>query len=280
MTTVAGLQIIPVRPGQARPNPWNPNVMDAETYAKELESIRQNGFIEPITVREAPDGALEIIDGFHRDKAAQELALAAIPAVNLGPISDQQAKKLTIIANELKGKAEPAKLAALVADLAQAEDFGKLALTLPYSVAELDTLAATAQAFDWTVASGLGEAPSAAGPARNASGGAGDATTRAKTGAEDRRFVLGGIQGAIPRWLADQLAAEYERSAAATGSKALEVVLADLVARLRKTAPVARKPPPASKAKAAQKAAPRAQRKGGGKTKAKEASGDGAADHA
>ena len=116
---VAGLELIAIRPKDVKENAWNPNVMDAATFEKEILSIQNNGFIDPIKVRELPDGSLEVVDGAHRRRAAIQLGLKKIPAVNLGTIPDEQAKKLTIIANELRGAPEPVLLAALLKDLNQ-----------------------------------------------------------------------------------------------------------------------------------------------------------------
>jgi ParB/RepB/Spo0J family partition protein len=53
------------------PNPWNPNQMDDEQYGKALNSIREFGFVDPVTVRELGNDTYQIIDGEHRWRAAQ-----------------------------------------------------------------------------------------------------------------------------------------------------------------------------------------------------------------
>ncbi len=68
------LKIQTVEVGKLHPNPWNPNRQDARTFEAERESIRNYGFIDPVTVREHPtiNGEFEIIDGEHRWRAATE----------------------------------------------------------------------------------------------------------------------------------------------------------------------------------------------------------------
>jgi ParB/RepB/Spo0J family partition protein len=275
---VAGLKVVAVNPTAVRPNPWNPNRMDEETFRKEVESIRQNGFVDPITVREADDG-YELIDGEHRTKAAAELGLAEIPAINLGPIPDQQAKKLTVIYNELKGRPEPDLLAKLMRELSAQESPADLAATLPYTTAEIDTMVQSATEFDWDAASSLNGTPTSDSAQELADRAAGkNASNVVKTGAEERRFVLGGIQGTVPVALADALAREFNASVGAVGSKTVEVVLADWLERLRASPPKAKpKPAPAAPKKAGRGQPVSAQRSKRGK--AKESASDEAPDH-
>ena len=146
---VAGLELIAIRPKDVKENAWNPNVMDAATFEKEILSIQNNGFIDPIKVRELPDGSLEVVDGAHRRRAAIQLGLKKIPAVNLGTIPDEQAKKLTIIANELRGAPEPVLLAALLKDLNQTIDAATLSTELPLTAVEIDSLIKSTSQFSW-----------------------------------------------------------------------------------------------------------------------------------
>lgn len=155
-----------------RPNPWNPNRMDEETFAKEIRSIQNNGFVEPIKVRITATGEIEIIDGEHRWRAAQKVGLVEVPVVNLGKIGDAQAKKLTIIANELHGTAEPMLLANLIKDLSSTTMFDDLSLELPWTAGELEALSKSADAFNWDAVAG------------------GPSTTEPPTGAPDKPNAL------------------------------------------------------------------------------------------
>ncbi len=228
---VAGLLLIEVDPTKVRPNAWNPNEMSDEMFAKEIRSIETNGFIDPIKVRETPSG-LEIVDGAHRVKAAIELKLARIPAVNLGPIPDDQAKKLTIITNELRGAPEPVKLAALLKELSMTTTTVDLALELPLSSLEIDSLIKSTEEFKWEVAA------EELTPNPNAR------STPALPGAV--KMAFGALKGEVSAKLCAELLAEYHRSSAAVVSTNMETVLADLVARLQTTSAStdARIPPP------------------------------------
>lgn len=130
------------------PNPWNPNRQSARVHQAELESIRRYGFIDPITVREV-DGALQIVDGEHRWRAAKELDIATIP-VAVVDIDTPSAKRLTVILNETRGRADPIELSKLLVSLE--EDLPSLQQGLPYSLEALSELCSLGT-FDWEMLS-------------------------------------------------------------------------------------------------------------------------------
>ncbi len=91
------------------PNPWNPNRMDERLYASTRESIRTNGFVDPVTVcipkagsDDWPDfpswgkGTFLIVDGEHRSKAATDEEMTEI-AVNVLDLTQAKARRLTLI---------------------------------------------------------------------------------------------------------------------------------------------------------------------------------------
>jgi ParB/RepB/Spo0J family partition protein len=228
-------KLVMVQPKQVFPNDWNPNRMNDETFEKEVRSIETNGFIDPITIREVKDAkgkvSLEIVDGEHRWRAATKLGIKEIPAVNLGDISDEQAKKLTIIANELRGAPEPALLAALLKDLNESIETSELALHLPMSQVEIDALIKGASTFDWAaVSENLGN------PDSDAASPIGQTHASVSTDNPDALPLrLGSIKGELPAALVAGLSAEYERSAAACGSRTPEVVMGHWLTRLKQT---------------------------------------------
>lgn len=218
-----GLKIQMVDLATMKANPWNPNRMSDEIFAKEILSIQNNGFVEPIKIRELTDGSYEIVDGEHRWRAATQLGLGFVPCVNLGPISDAQAKKLTIIANELRGAPEPVRLAALIKDLNTDITLEDLALELPMTRVELDSLVRSATPFDWgAIESGLPDVST-------------KETAQAALG-NGKRFQIGSVKGDIAATLCDELMAEYNRSAAASSSANPETVLRHWLERLKATA--------------------------------------------
>lgn len=154
------------------PNNYNPNVMTDRVYRAELESIARFGFIDPITVREIESQeALAIIDGEHRWRAFGELRAKweigdlaefhpdllplfeanELPVVNLGALPDADAKKLTIILNETRGKANTVDLAALLAEIGAEIGGEALSVGLPYNPDELTKLLESVN-YDWEAA--------------------------------------------------------------------------------------------------------------------------------
>lgn len=127
------------------PNAWNDNKMSPKLYEKERRSIKDFGFIDPITCRPREEGGVEIIDGEHRWRAAMEerqagaIGLDALPAVVLLDCTDRQAKKLTIMLNRLRGQAQQEKTAAILASLA-VDGTDDLVANLPYDDGEIRVL--------------------------------------------------------------------------------------------------------------------------------------------
>ena len=79
-------------------NPWNPKVKRSKEYEKVKESVRVNGLSMPIVVREINDGNFkyQVLDGEQRLTAALDLGFDKIWIVDLGEISDEEAKSKTI----------------------------------------------------------------------------------------------------------------------------------------------------------------------------------------
>jgi len=130
------------------PNPWNPNAMDPEMFQRAMESIRDFGFVDPITVRATDDGRFEIIDGEHRWKAGildhtvvnedgvpviVRKAMAEFPCINLGFVEDDVAMQLTIVLNETRGSANRDRLAKMMIGLRERIGDQQIARVLPFS---------------------------------------------------------------------------------------------------------------------------------------------------
>lgn len=64
------------------PNPRQPRThFDEEAQAELVLSIREVGLLQPIVVRESPDGSYELIMGERRLRAARDAGLTSIPAI-------------------------------------------------------------------------------------------------------------------------------------------------------------------------------------------------------
>jgi ParB-like chromosome segregation protein Spo0J len=142
------IEIVYIEVERLFPNPWNPNRMDDDMLRKEIESIREFGFVDPITVRSFESG-YQIIDGEHRWKGAKVVGLFEIPCIVLD-VSDEIAEQLTIVLNDLRGKPNEEKLAALVRDLSTRRSMLDLERVLPYKRERLAEMIAERKAdFDW-----------------------------------------------------------------------------------------------------------------------------------
>jgi len=124
-------------PHDLRPNPWNTNVVSPENEAKIDESLSQFGMFKPIIARELEDGSMQILGGAHRRDSAIRLKLDEVPVMNVGRISDAQAKKIGLIDNGRYGNDDTLALSKLLDELGAPED---LSAFLPYSVAEFESI--------------------------------------------------------------------------------------------------------------------------------------------
>ena len=117
------------------PNGWNPNKMDAFVRERLIRAIKKDGFIVPVIVRPNPDGeGFQIIDGEHRWLIAGEIGMPFVPFVNVGAISDDDAKAITIKANTLSGEFDSIGLAKIIKELAESSGgLTVLAEELPYT---------------------------------------------------------------------------------------------------------------------------------------------------
>ena len=81
------------------------------------------------------------MDGQHRWEIAKEEGARSIPAFRVDGLSDADAKRVTVILNDLHGQARPDLLSALVRDLASTLDLDELLVGFPYSAETLSSLA-------------------------------------------------------------------------------------------------------------------------------------------
>lgn len=149
-------------------NPWNPNRMTAAMYAKILESIREYGMVDPITVREdMTRGGIEpfyqIIDGENRWRGALDLGYTEFDCTIIDGLTDAQAKKLTIIMNELHGQADPDKMGDLLADILSMTSLTELKIALPYDDSVLAGFLQTPLPALPALPPAVGTSPAAAG---------------------------------------------------------------------------------------------------------------------
>jgi hypothetical protein len=124
-------------------NPWNPNEQDAFQRQKTRESLRNNGFVHNLVVREVwKDGEFshfQLLDGEHRTDAARDEGIHSAPVNNLGIIPESKARKLALVLAANRGELNPKKLGKLISELEQElteEEFSEI----PFDDEEIEKL--------------------------------------------------------------------------------------------------------------------------------------------
>jgi hypothetical protein len=135
-----------------RPNPWNPNVVPEHIMRALVENIREVGFVQPILVRpvEADDMGrdLEVVDGEHRFRAAQDAGLTHTLVISQ-ELSDDDARVQTLALNHLRGEMDPVDTAALVQALEQTKGLPEVARVTGYTAEELQGYVKALERTDW-----------------------------------------------------------------------------------------------------------------------------------
>ncbi len=91
-------EILHIPVGEIRPNPSQPRVdFGEESFQELVESIRQNGIIQPVIVRRSA-GGFELIAGERRWRAAKAAGLATVPA-QVRNVDSAKAFELSIVEN-------------------------------------------------------------------------------------------------------------------------------------------------------------------------------------
>jgi len=115
--------LLMVSPDDLIPDESNPNQMDEATFDQLVEEIREQGFDEPILVREHPTmkGKYQIGSGHHRTKAASVLGLPSIPVI-VKNWDDRELKVALAKRNALRGSLNREKMVALYRELSKGKD--------------------------------------------------------------------------------------------------------------------------------------------------------------
>jgi len=147
-----------VKISELKSNKWNPKLKVTEDfdveqqYAEVVKSIKNYGLIDPILVRSSENkkklGYYEIINGYHRFMACKDLGFKNVIVNDLGDLSEQEAKKLTIVTEEVKIPINSVKLSELLKEMLASEDLDKLAEGLPYSKELIESKVELLD-FDW-----------------------------------------------------------------------------------------------------------------------------------
>ena len=121
---------------------WNPNEEDRQTFDALKASIRLNGLVDPLIVRRADNS---IVGGHHRLYAVRELMAegwelpcGTVPVVYV-EVTEEEAKRLSLALNKIKGDPDLEKLGILLRDLRDQGDPDSLTAT-GYTTQEIDDL--------------------------------------------------------------------------------------------------------------------------------------------
>ena len=190
------------------PNPWNPNVVPDHVLAALAANIERVGFNQPVLVRPHPeiDGHFQIVDGEHRWRLQKTRGETTI-VVCIRDLTEAEAKAQTLAMNRLHGEMEPAMVARMMREVAEAGvDFNQLAEFTGYTLPEIEGLDKLLD-FDW---SQFGQPPADSG---SSSGDDEWATVRVR----------------VPELVADMFASELERLKGIRGTEhdhlALELMI-------------------------------------------------------
>lgn len=120
-----------------------------ECWDKGTIEYAEDAVYDPSIGWKNPDGTLLKAEQFI-PPLAELLEEGLVPVINLGHISDMQAKKLTLILNETRGRADVVDKAVLLGDIMKEAEISisELQLGLPYKEKELNELIGLGS-FDW-----------------------------------------------------------------------------------------------------------------------------------
>ena len=118
-----GLKEVPI--AQVKPNPNQPRkVMDEDSLTAFAASIKQQGVMQPITVRRIDDGSYQIIMGERRWQAARIAELATVPIIER-QASDSEAMVLALVENLQREDLNPHDAALALRSLQEEHGFSQ-----------------------------------------------------------------------------------------------------------------------------------------------------------
>ena len=101
-------------------NDYNPNQVAPPEMKLLEQSIRADGYTQPIVVWETDDG-YEVIDGFHRHKVGKKLGFSHLPVVVINQNRTDKADRIasTIRHNRARGKHQVKAMSDIVVELSR-----------------------------------------------------------------------------------------------------------------------------------------------------------------
>lgn len=136
------LQVLQLHPDKLQPNGWNSNVVSPENETKLDASVSRFGMFKPILARRIYDDhgeeGFEILGGEHRWAVAKRQGLESIPVCDLGHISEDQAREISLADNARYGSDDAAALADILKSLGGTES--EIQDFLPYTDADVRSI--------------------------------------------------------------------------------------------------------------------------------------------
>lgn len=124
----------------------NPNKMDDTQFAILKESIRTEGFLQPVLVKPLGNQRFMVLDGHHRSWASEEVGRVEITAV-VKTASDPKALALSIGMNKIRGELDYGMAADVLKQLSDGTDWSndQISLLTGFSVEEIEALVTQGQ---------------------------------------------------------------------------------------------------------------------------------------
>jgi ParB-like chromosome segregation protein Spo0J len=123
--------------GSLFPAEWNYKLDDGETQRKLEASLRRNGQVVNLIVRDM-GGWWQVVNGNHRLYAMRALGAGEALCYDLGEVSDREAKRVAVETNETEFPTDYVRFAEVVRAITDEVGVEELADTVPYSDAELE----------------------------------------------------------------------------------------------------------------------------------------------
>jgi ParB family transcriptional regulator, chromosome partitioning protein len=118
------VSLVDLDTGQVRPNPRQPRThFDADAIEALAESIKSEGVVQPIIVRDSGEG-YEIVAGERRWRAAQRAGLTTIPAI-VRPLDERESMIMALAENVAREDLNPIEQARAYAVLADELDLSQ-----------------------------------------------------------------------------------------------------------------------------------------------------------
>lgn len=136
------VKVVKVPVGQLRPNTYNPNRQNVQSFDLLVKSIQADGFTLPVIVNSGetcPHLKDVIIDGEHRWRAALVLSMTHVPVI-YKDMDEGQMRTATIRHNKARGHHDALLEAHVLKELVGEVDPGELAEALNLDKVELDVM--------------------------------------------------------------------------------------------------------------------------------------------